>query len=33
MFGLVVGYYVFYNIGVLRKSRDAAPATVGTPAA
>jgi uncharacterized membrane protein len=24
MFGLVVGYYVFYNIGVLRRSREPA---------
>jgi hypothetical protein len=33
VFGLVVGYYVFYNIGVLRKSADPLPATTQTPAA
>lgn len=27
MFGLVVGYYVFYNIGVLRRSREPMPST------
>jgi hypothetical protein len=30
-FGLVVGYYVFYNLGVLSKSRGPALATTGAP--
>jgi hypothetical protein len=33
VFGLVVGYYVFYNIGVLRKSAEHALAPTQTPAA
>jgi hypothetical protein len=26
IFGLVIGYYVFFNIGILMKSSSAAPA-------
>jgi hypothetical protein len=33
VFGLVVGYYVFYNIGILRRSADPALATTQAPPA
>jgi hypothetical protein len=32
IFGLVVGYYVLYNIGLLRKSQAQVPTTTGAPA-
>jgi hypothetical protein len=33
IFGVVVGYYVFYNIGILRKSREPTLPSTETPAA
>jgi hypothetical protein len=32
IFGLVVGYYVYYNIGILRRSRELGTPVIGTSA-
>ena len=32
VFGIVVGYYVFYNVGVLRKSREPVATRTSAPA-
>jgi membrane protein CcdC involved in cytochrome C biogenesis len=32
IFGLVVGYYVFYNLGILRRSRELEPQAIETSA-